>query len=501
MPGVSVVPEEAARPDQERVTAPGPGASRFVRLVPWIAGLFVVVVGGFGLAAREGLSTDEGWSVSIAHRDLSGVLDVIALRERNMALYYLVLHVWTRVSDEPAWLYALSLVFAVATIAALAWLGRLLGGPPVAAVATAVTAANFAFLTYAVEVRAYSLGMLLAVLTVGSFVRLLRTHSPVWAVAYVVTGLLLVSDLVLGVLLLAALGLVAVLRPEGRVRPVLAALAVQAAVVLPVLYLVLSTDPGVVDWIPRPTVRDVAEIPLLLVGGSVIAVLAVGAALIWSVVQLGRQGATRAVDTWIVVAWAVVPPALLVAVSFVKPLLIPRYLLFVLPAVGLLAGLALCRHRWGVPLGLLLAAVLGITGSQEPWTSRSDDLTAATAFVLAEQRQGDAVVYDPAAARAWFGPYLGTWTSDEQRPRDLALLEGHDPWSVGDVYGDEADPDELVRRAATVERLWVVHYPEWGITGQTPEPFRAARDRILADREAVVERWFGEAVVTLYVPE
>jgi mannosyltransferase len=477
-------------------TAEGtPVAERPVRALPWAATAFVAVVGGYQLIHRAGLWVDEGWSVSVAGRPLTGVFEVIANRERNMALYYVLLHFWLQASDDRTWVDALSLVFGVLTVPAVAWVGGLLGGPRVAAIAAMLTAAHMGLVAYAVDARAYPLGVLLAVLLVGCFIRLLSTHSPRWAVASVAVGWAFVATLLLGVLLLVALGVVALLRPDGRRPLVLATLAVQALTMGPVFLLVVATDRGAVDWIPAPTLRSVAEVLLLLAGGKI--GIAVCAAVVLLFLLWQRRSRDRA--GWLVLAWAVVPPVLLFAISLVKPMLLPRYVLFVVPAIGLMAGLALAGRRAGMLVAAVLSAVLLLSGATQDLIAREDDLTAATAFILDNERPGDAVVYDPAAARAWYGHYLGTWANPGDRPRDLALTEGGDPWQVGDVYGDEVPAAQIVERAAYVSRLWVVYYPGWGITGQTPEPFREARAEALAGRRIALQESFGSAIITLFV--
>src|SRR5262249_23221342 len=90
----------------------------------------------------------------------------------------------------------------------------------------------------------------------------------------------------------------------------------------------------------------------LLVAVVVIALAAYGLPLRWP----------QAADT----TWALVRVFVLVVVSLVTPLLLPRYLIFTLPAWALLAGVALARrHVAMTAAGVALVAALGVPAQLE----------------------------------------------------------------------------------------------------------------------------------------
>ena len=107
--------------------------------------------------------------------------------------------------------------------------------------------------------------------------------------------------------------------------------------------------------------------------------------------------------------WVILPVALSFAISQVYPIYNPRYVLFVIPALALLAGAGLAALR-RTPVGLavfMVLAVLSVNAHlaiREP-DARPDDLRTLAAALSAEQRPGDAVLYAPVNYRLFVAVY------------------------------------------------------------------------------------------------
>src|SRR4051794_28925589 len=117
-----------------------------------------------------GYWVDEGLSVGIADRPITDIPGILH-QDGSPPLYYLVLHLWIRLtgSTTEEVTHALSLLFALAAIP-VAWaFARTLFGER-AAWFTAILMACEPFLTtYAQETRMYALVVLLSVVSVGCF--------------------------------------------------------------------------------------------------------------------------------------------------------------------------------------------------------------------------------------------------------------------------------------------------------------------------------------------
>jgi len=118
---------------------------------------------------------------------------------------------------------------------------------------------------------------------------------------------------------------------------------------------------GQVGWIVPLSWDQLAQVFVAFSGGArpLLVPAAVGAVV---AARAAWRGGERAFGAALALAWALGPVALAVAVSAVKPLLVPRYLLVALPGFALLLALgllALRRPRW-IALATAVAAVLAL---------------------------------------------------------------------------------------------------------------------------------------------
>ena len=162
------------------------------------------------------------------------------------------------------------------------------------------------------------------------------------------------------------------------------------------------------------------------------------------------------------------PPFVLIAASFVKPVYYVRYVEFCLPALAILAGaglVGLIRLAAVTPLGRLrlawLPAALVVAGlaallagpqqAIRQTAARPDNLRLASAIVAANEQPGDVVFYIPLNMHV-----LGTgYPAPFLRLRDIALAES--PIASATLTGTEiTSPALLKSRFTDVRRVWVV---------------------------------------------
>jgi mannosyltransferase len=259
----------------------------------------------------------------------------------------------------------------------------------------------------------------------------------------------------------------------------------------------------------------------------------------FALLALGGLLAAWLADHWrplnpaaIALPWLVVPPFVLVAVSFVKPVYYVRYIEFCLPALAILAGAGLTglirlaaitplrrsrsgrwrpgsrrlgRLRFG-RLGLAwLPAVLAVAvlaallaGPQQAirqTAARPDNLRLASAIVAAREQPGDIVFYIPATMRV-----LGTgYPAPFGQLRDIALNES--AIASGTLTGTEITrPAVLKSRFTSVSRVWVITGASNYKFPRPGTPMGREKMALLAGAGLhILHRWrAGEVMLTLY---
>ena len=223
---------------------------------------------------------------------------------------------------------------------------------------------------YAQMARSYAIETMFA--TIASYL-LLRAYPDgrwrwwsAYGAAVALTGLFNIF----GLLILAAHGVTLLLteargqsgtgRRIGRIPLRWLAASAAAVVVLGPLLGVAGREQQQISWLSRPNFAAMDRLVSTFAGAN---------ALILPVALLGLAGlAACLADGWhplnpaaIALPWLVVPPSVLIAASFVKPVYYVRYVEFCLPALAILAGaglVGLIRLAAVTPLGRLRLAWL-----------------------------------------------------------------------------------------------------------------------------------------------
>jgi mannosyltransferase len=416
-------PPEAAVHQTPSASQFPPDPARQVRRLT----LLVLLAGGaavrFLFLVRKPFWFDECFSVEVARMGSTNFLHLLWWREANMSLYYLLLRIWLEFGTSEFFIRSLSVLLAAATIPAMYWLARQLYDRRVALIAAALFAFNAYSVRYAQEARSYALLLLLATLSSGFLIALVREPTRRNRLGYVCVSVLAVYAHFYALLLLAAhwLALRWLFKPQSSTRlsaQLRRAWIMIGLAVLPLLIFVAKTGAGPIRWIQRPGPRDVLEFSKNLAGGNWILLIVYAVACIAAVVPAGTrwfaryksgdQNGEAIWDTWrsrFLLLWLFFPVALTVLLSFARPVFLSRYMIFCLPALLILvsAGLAQLRQSW-----LLAAALAGILllSSQgiffvyaHDFDNERDASVAAASFILDHAQPGDAVVFHIAATR------------------------------------------------------------------------------------------------------
>jgi mannosyltransferase len=468
----------------------------------------VLVLWGIG---RESLWRDEVASVTITGRSLGSLWHVIVHHESNMALFDAVLFPWQLLGHGDGFLRLPSAVFAIATVPVTMLVARRIAGDAAAAVAGVVLALNVFLMAYGQQVRGYALTMLLAALAALLLLRAMEGRRRRDWVLWTASIAALPYAHVLGILIVVGQVASLAFYPWQRlpVRDVAAGLAAATVLWLPLALFMALGDHNRTSWVPplgRDLLRQTVE---RLAGDLTMFALIVVAAL----VVLGALAAARrtrdddAEERWhlaLALCWLVVPPVLLGIICFAQQTWVDRYLIGILPAFGVVSGVAVGRLRAhvGMAAAAALAAVLTVgalhaaIGQPHP-APGGEDLRGAAFAMAARTQPGDAIVYAPAFARVGIAYYLDR--AGRPVPHDLALAPGQTAQQRGDLFAGERAPADVARRMHSARRLWVVGYgfgPGWH---PTPEPVIAVGPAILREDFRPVGRWsYGEVTVQLY---
>ena len=314
---------------------------------------------------------DEWYSIGVARLNWPAFVHLIANREANMVLYYALLRFWTRFGESEVFIMLLSVLFGLAALPIVWAIGDRLLGRRVGLIAASLLAINAFHIKYSQEVRGYSLLVLLAALSMFLFVRGIEQPSrKTWIMYALVTTLTIYSHL-FGAFLLPSHWMSLLFLPRQKVpwKGLVASSSAVGFFALPLGAFVLALGGGAISWVQKPTAESVGVLFYSLAGGGGLPFLALAyfvlcasACLIFLKVW---RSAGRSAEAWrfaVVLTSLLVPPALALAFSFIKPMLVARFLIICQPALVLLAavGLSEIRSRWLMKASLTVVALLAV---------------------------------------------------------------------------------------------------------------------------------------------
>ena len=516
---------------------------------PLIPGIVLLLADGYRLG-RLSLWRDEAYTVDAIGRPLPRVFAMLAHTDAVNGAYYVLMHTWAGVAGtSPTALRLPSLLaMAVAAMVTAATGGRLARAGRLPAPALTGVVAGLLFTAapqvtrYAQDARAYGLVTMCATVATYLLLRALTDGRWRWWTAYgaaiIAVGLFnLLAFLLVGAhgvtvwiararqrAALApagaapagagagpAIGGTGVARGTGPAGPVsrwLTAVGVALAVLSPLLVAGVAQRHQI-SWLERPGLAAVSHLVVTFAGSQALVPL-LGLLVLVAVVATVTDRPRAPLDmVTVALPWLLLPAAVLLAASQVRPVYDPRYLVFCLPALGLLgacgvawvtrfATMMTVRGTGGATvwlpailiLALLAALVVGPQRSVRAASSRLADLRGTAAVLAAQGRRGDAVLYVPPSNRVFSLAYPAPF----RRLRDVALAES--PAAAANLSGAEVTAGVLRARFAGVGRVWVVSgrrmfpFPDGGL-----EPAEAA----LLKRFSLVRRWdVGEGMLSLY---
>ncbi|MDR3469897.1 MAG: glycosyltransferase family 39 protein [Xanthobacteraceae bacterium] len=453
-------------------------------LLVLLAGV-AALVRGFGISAHP--MYDEAASWTFARLPWAAFCKVMWDYEGYMVLYYLLLRVWVHLGDSETVLRGLSLILGVATIPAIYDLGRRLYNPRTGLAAAALLSLHAFHVLWSQQARSYTLLCLLLVVSTSLLVSALRSQARTTWGAYVVVATLACYSHILAVPVLAAqwlwvawLGTRAAFTTASWAGAVtaLGALTLAAA---PMMVFAILHDSGQEEWVPALTGGRLLNAVGWLAGGTGFASGTFPALLAGSLaccVLAGTFGfrsfAAFGPATLLLLGWLLLPPAILVAASLVKPILVNRYLVMCVPALVLLTGFAIDRLlaasrstiRWcGVAGGLAMIALYAQAGAAQyrEAASQTNPFREMTRYIVGHAQPGDAVIFFTPSAHLSFRYYA--------RDEDSGRL----PKIVFPDFGDAPSGAQPIPTATELRTATTDHSAVWLVLNLGSISFTAAR--------------------------
>jgi hypothetical protein len=279
-----------------------------------------------------------------------------------------------------------------------------------------------------------------------------------------------------------------------------------ALAVSPAAGFIATTGAGPLAWIPRPGLHALWRLALYLTGngGPLLVFLYAGACVAAMAGNVRWRSCQVPWDAWryrFLLFWTFLPAVLVLAVSIARPLLVPRYFIFSLPALALLAacGLAAIPGRWPFAAILLLLMGASLRGTaayyQERSSSPEDNWRAASQYLLGNARPGDAVVFHVAMGRLPYEHYRSLPNSVPQGP--IVLYPYHGPQITFLDFVEKPNYAQIESAIPQHPRVWFVI--SQASTSSGLDTTASALSTLISATDSVAARTdFGDIQVVLY---
>lgn len=464
----SASPSSASVPDARAA------ARSFAARFYWAWPLAITAASSFLFMGRPSLWSDELATWGAVRLDWSQLFRLTGRVDAVLLPYFVLEKAWTAVAGTSD--AALRLPSAAAMTAAAALIAVL--GARIADWRVGVFAGlAFAFVPstarYAQEARPYALVVLFAVLATLLLVRWIERPGVRWGLMYALAIACLGAFHLVALLLLLAHAVAA--RPRFRAWAGWAACGV-----IPLLPLVAFgfVQREQIAWLPPARLTVLGSPETLFVSG-VVGGLVIG---------LGLLAISRKQPALVLSAWAVVPMAALVLIGQFVPLFWARYLLFIVPAWTLLAGLTLGRIPTGRAVAVLIT--MGVAGGPAQgnfrWPDGHGEASSQAGRIIAQNyRSGDGIAFSMLEDAFWVTrDIVSRYTPEGRRPRDV--FEVSAPRENGNLAAVECDNLVSCLDGSDPPRMWVLRkHP-------LSDPLRgmgSAKEELLRSRYHLANLW------------
>ena len=481
--------------------------NRKITLDGWLltSAMAIAIVVRIYFASRPEVGLDDAISGDIAALPFVAMLKVIS-KDPNMALYYVLLHFWSALAgNSPLALRMLSILFSVAAVPAIYFLGSRLFNESVGLRAAFLLAANATAVEYAQIIRSYSLLILLVIASSFFFSKLIAPQktnaTDSWP--YITASALAVYSHMHAALMLVAQASSAWFRKTVPWRDLITSGIIVGLAVLPLPLVAVANYHGQYSWMPPVHLKSIVKIVPFLFGAPFFQKAASAIALTLSSVALGYIGAVNQdFSSWsraFTLNGLLVPLGLCGLLSLVRPFFFgePRYLLICLPFSILLVALGINSVRR--PVFILCIVILlelwqvavrplryEIKQNRTYWSDATD-------YLVSNAKPGDGVVM------SWTTHVWLYWYYEAQQDKYHSRLRLAFPdldaqtFAVNGVFINDISLQQhpsakwFESEGPKYERLWIILDPYYD---NTTEPLLST----LASRHIEVQQKFPDGL-------
>jgi cellulose synthase/poly-beta-1,6-N-acetylglucosamine synthase-like glycosyltransferase len=342
-----------------------------------------------------------------------------------MALYYILLHFWVLLGDSEFMVRLLSVIFSVATVPLVYFLGKRLFDAKVGLIAALLLSVNAFHIQYAQEARSYSMLVLLVTLSSLFLIRSIQRPSlGNWA-GYTASAIMAVYTHPFALLVLVAHAGSLVFLPKrsmpwsGLFASGVAIGAALAPIWLPEVTSLLagsdSAGGGALGWIPDLSLDRIHRFTLDLTGkgGDLLLLLYLILVVVGCVAAVIKWASAKAsFESWkyaLLLVWLFVPIVITFGYSLlVAPALVSRYLTVCLPPLTLLVAVAIWQIYQGLLVrqsilrigylcasGVLVAVMvaLSVRGASAYYTEVKEDWRGTADLIMSQWQTGDSMLF------------------------------------------------------------------------------------------------------------
>jgi mannosyltransferase len=473
-----------------------------------------VVMGSTALAAllsllylgSESIWVDEVYSILSATHHLT-LTQLFIQDQGRMILYYIVLSHWLGLGHDEFTIRLLSALFSIAAVPFLYATARHLFDRRAAGFASLLFALNPFVIRYAQEARSYSLFLLMATVSTYFFVLYVQRRTRLAWIGWVIASVLGVYAHFFQLLIVGAHVMSLALLPR-RSAPWAAGfvgILVVSACLIPIPLLAMEKGITGITWILLPDVILIFN-AFRQFSGSLPAFLFIYLPLSGYAVWVGwrKMGHEwQGGEAWrygLVLLWFFFPFLTVIVASYIaQPMFVPRYLIGIVPAGILLAGIGLSALK--KPALWIVLGVLVLTSGRSIgkiyFETDNEQWREVTRTILQESTKADAIVCYAYFVGLPYEYYVGREGSPINAPQLVDVMSRD---SADTRLSDMPPPDRrIIDSLSTVyPRVWLLLAHDFDYLGRGKD--RELIEHALEKRYTKTsERVFTGVVVHLYV--
>lgn len=402
---------------------------------------------------------DEGDSVGFARMQWPAFLHLLNFREVNMALYYIFLRGWIHFGNSEAYLRLPSIIFGTIAVAATYIFAERTHSRFVALLSATFLTFNVLALRYSTEVRGYALAMMMVSISWLVYEKALKRGRGRDLIVWIAISALAVYAHFFAALIFASqvACLVFANLDSARNREFARAIGGYFLLISPLIVIAARMTQDPLSWVPSLSIQAMVRFATdFFNGGALQIVLALALLLI----AIGMMILARGERRWAIataVLGTILPLAITIVVSIVKPALVSRYLVVALPSLAIALSIPLARLPRSAAVAsasiiLLLGMPLLRTYEQEP---APNDFRNAAAYIAQRAQPDDGIfIWEPLARPAV--EYYASQTRAGQSfptilfPRSQKSLVAEDLVARPDLH-------EIDAQCARYKRIWILY--------------------------------------------